>query len=1107
MRFSPARCCFRAALLLTFAVFPPFLPTALAQNEMQAISYNLSNVLPTDLIKSTVQDRRGFVWAASDAGLVRFDGRHSTQHKNLPSPYVKGLLKTRNGDVLVLTDLGLVKIREDVDSVRFPTVLRGGTARSDSTLFYAKSLHEASNGDLWLGELDAIVRLRTDKSQRPKIQRFSFDARYTADSFNRTFSFVEEANGTLFAVSQRGRGLFRFDEVRGQFVEIPVQGASSFVSISAAIMRDTVKRTLWIATNAGVYETSLAEADSRRTWKQVSPVRDASCFAADKQGNIYIGTWYLGLYRYMTATKRVEALSYVDAKTINDVRIAADGNVWVSGDDGITLLHPYTFFKPSLPFDRPFIQQAILARNGDILVSDGAAVLRINPYLASTPSRELLRLSDRDWGSIIALTERPDGAVWCGTSGGYVIETLKDASGTAQQTAWRIVNQQSSEHFFFAMYSDRQGMVWGCRNPDSHLFALFPDGKVQEFDSVRGVAGGVLVLRETMTSSATAGELYAGGQGENAYLFRYNRAGNTFTNISVRLPFMVKEPFMVNDMIVESDSSIWLATTYGMLHWHNGKADTIPHSAEVARRNALAVSLAPQQGGLIFATDHGVYMFVRGEIVAVDLRLEKMVMAPSYRSMVLDSTTQLWLGTRSGLLLSKDFAKLVPETQAPTIVGLRANGMQVGALLAHTSSQQNTLQDIQAKQPQHEFVSGLYLQAEFTALCYPAEKVRYQTRLVQIRGNGEFISTDTAWREARYTAEEIFPSVPSGEYLLQIRAQQEGYLWSAPATYRFTVQPAWYARWWAILFYLALLAGLMYAAARLWAWRLVRKNRALKRIVEERTQEIQRQVFILDEQAREIELANSRLQEQNVQLIELNREKNDFLGIAAHDLKNPLTGIMMTVSTVRNYFDRMTKDDVQTQLLRIEQTSKRMHGIITELLDVNAIETGNFPLHLSDFDLTPIVQQVVEDFRDRAKAKDILLHLDIQENIKVVHADATAAVQVLENIVSNAVKYSPSGKNVFVSLADNGSHTVRVFVRDEGPGLSAEDKDRLFEKFAKLSARPTAGESSTGLGLSIVKRMMEGMHGRVLCESELGAGATFILEFSTAVGQDAVVSA
>jgi signal transduction histidine kinase len=476
-------------------------------------------------------------------------------------------------------------------------------------------------------------------------------------------------------------------------------------------------------------------------------------------------------------------------------------------------------------------------------------------------------------------------------------------------------------------------------------------------------------------------------------------------------------------------------------------------------------------------------MYIQNELIAVDLRLGKMVMSPSFRNLALDNAGQLWLGTKQGLLFSRKFAKLVPETPVPMIVDIQVNGMEINFATQMT------------------FTSGLFMQAEFTSLCYPAEKIRYQTRLVRVNGDGSFVDSDTAWSEAHREAEQLFPSVPTGEYVLHIRAQQEGYLWSIPTSYRFSVQPAWYVRWWVILLYLACIIGLMFGAARWWAWRLARKNRVLKRLVEERTQEIQRQVFILDEQAREIELANTRLQEQNVQLIDLNNEKNDFLGIAAHDLKNPLTGIMMTVSTMRNYFDRMTRDDLTTQLLRIENTARRMHSIITELLDVNAIETGNFSLHLSDFDITPILQSVVEDFRERAMAKEIALHLELQPNVKLVNADATAIVQVLENIISNAVKYSPNGKNVFVSLADNGSHTVRVFVRDEGPGLSPEDKERLFVKFAKLSARPTAGESSTGLGLSIVKRMVEAMHGQVLCESELGAGATFILEFAAAVGQ------
>jgi signal transduction histidine kinase len=106
-------------------------------------------------------------------------------------------------------------------------------------------------------------------------------------------------------------------------------------------------------------------------------------------------------------------------------------------------------------------------------------------------------------------------------------------------------------------------------------------------------------------------------------------------------------------------------------------------------------------------------------------------------------------------------------------------------------------------------------------------------------------------------------------------------------------------------------------------------------------------------------------------------------------------------------------------------------------------------------------------------------------------------VQVLENLVSNAVKYSPPGNAIFVRLKKH-TQGVRIEVQDQGPGLSAEDQKKLFGKFARLSAKPTGGEYSTGLGLSIVKKMVEAMNGKVWCEGELGQGATFIVEFPTA---------
>jgi signal transduction histidine kinase len=175
----------------------------------------------------------------------------------------------------------------------------------------------------------------------------------------------------------------------------------------------------------------------------------------------------------------------------------------------------------------------------------------------------------------------------------------------------------------------------------------------------------------------------------------------------------------------------------------------------------------------------------------------------------------------------------------------------------------------------------------------------------------------------------------------------------------------------------------------------------------------------------------------------------------------------------------------------------RMVEMVQNLLDANRIERGEMKLNLAPTELGAAVNQVVETQRSHATVKQQTIHLETETTPVVVMVDPGVALQVMENLVSNAVKYSPPGKAIFVRLKKQ-AQGVRVEVQDEGPGLSAEDQKKLFGKFARLSAKPTGGEHSTGLGLSIVKKMVEAMNGKVWCESELGRGATFIVEFPAA---------
>ena len=257
--------------------------------------------------------------------------------------------------------------------------------------------------------------------------------------------------------------------------------------------------------------------------------------------------------------------------------------------------------------------------------------------------------------------------------------------------------------------------------------------------------------------------------------------------------------------------------------------------------------------------------------------------------------------------------------------------------------------------------------------------------------------------------------------------------------------------------------------------------------------EIERQNTVLNQKSLMIEYANAELQEKNLALEQLNLEKNEFLGIVAHDLKNPLSAIHLGAKLMHDNTEELRGEDVREISGDILMTSIRMFNLITNLLDVNKLENNAMTFSPANVDVVPLLRRSVVQYTPQAEAKALRFSTDCAAESVIAFVDESATMQVIDNIVSNAVKYSPRGKNIFISL-QSSEDVVRVEVRDEGPGISKEDMNKLFGKFARLSAQPTGGEHSTGLGLSIVKKMVEAMHGRVWCESELGKGATFIIE-------------
>ena len=236
----------------------------------------------------------------------------------------------------------------------------------------------------------------------------------------------------------------------------------------------------------------------------------------------------------------------------------------------------------------------------------------------------------------------------------------------------------------------------------------------------------------------------------------------------------------------------------------------------------------------------------------------------------------------------------------------------------------------------------------------------------------------------------------------------------------------------------------------------------------------------------------------NQQLEDLNQLKNEFLGMAAHDIRNPLTTILAASELIEMTAAGTTPEKLIRTAQQIQGAGNRIKTLLTNLLDVNAIDSGKRNIDLQPIEVAPLLEQTIARHEVSARAKQIELVCDVDEAAEAILADSTAIGQILDNLLSNAIKYSEPHRKVWVASGPTESG-IGLSVRDEGPGLSEEDLGKMFKKFARLTPRPTAGETSTGLGLWIVKELVQSMQGTIRCESVLGQGTSFIVEFPSAV--------
>lgn len=264
-------------------------------------------------------------------------------------------------------------------------------------------------------------------------------------------------------------------------------------------------------------------------------------------------------------------------------------------------------------------------------------------------------------------------------------------------------------------------------------------------------------------------------------------------------------------------------------------------------------------------------------------------------------------------------------------------------------------------------------------------------------------------------------------------------------------------------------------------WMNAKKRRGINERLIRQNEEIQ-------SQRGEIITQNDNLSRRNQELSDLNHEKDTLMSIVAHDLKSPLNRIEGLLYLME--MDNKLTPDQRNYLAMIRDATGSGLDLITDLLDVHMIEESVEPNYTA-FDISQFLLEKTEAFQQRAASKNIHLNITRVEN-EDIFTDRSYLDRIFDNLLSNAIKFSPKDSIVDIS-ADRTQDEFWISVKDRGPGFSSHDQGFLFQKFKKLSARPTAGETSNGLGLAIVKILVDRLKGKIELKTEQGKGSEFVV--------------
>jgi signal transduction histidine kinase/ligand-binding sensor domain-containing protein/DNA-binding response OmpR family regulator len=1034
--------------------------------------------LPVNSIISLAQTPDGYLWLATGQGLVRFDGLKFRVfgQGELPgwsSQYITLLHVDRQGRLWAGSQLGDVGVYE---RGRLRTIAHRPEQVSGETA--VMTALEAPGGTLWFGRASAgLLRVRGTEAR----------------TFGRSEGLSEKVHdvqrdpqGRVVVVTKRG--LYRLTGER--FVPVGPRFARRLEhymyrlhdSTVVEVVAGTLRRY-----SPDAYGLRDTVAPPKRIWR----IGSAVFFYRED-----------GLYRRMGA-QTVRLAGPDDLPEVSEMGTFGDGIAWVSGKRPGTVHFAFADGREeAVPTGNPSVRNTWAAQlrdaEGNLWVGTNAGLVRLTP-------RRVQAVTERDGlraPMVWALRQTRDGSIWMATFEGGLSRLAPDGQLRTFGPSDGLPGTR-----FRTLLEDRQGRLWaGGADGGAVLHnaqvqrIIMPTGEgtqwnvfVQTRDgTIWGGADRVERITETPEGRFVVRAETSGVYQAKALL--EDRAGRLWAGAINGL--FVRErgrwrqqvrpdgrPYPTVIALTETaDGSLWVGTQgVGLYRMHpNGSVFAYSKALNGLPHDGIWAIQDDGRGHFWMNSDAGLFRIPKADFDAVAegraARLRALVLTeadgmPSAEgcagkpAMMIDRAGRLWSTTIAGAVVV-DLSTFRAQVRPPTVVveNVVANGVRLDSLPPR-------------------FAPGTRNFAfDYTALTLTQpEAARFRVRLSGV---------DRDWSPVTTRRAAFYTNVSPGRHRFEVQAANADGLWNeAGATYAFAVSPFWWQTPWAWGLVALLVVGVIAGAWRVQEHRL--RTTELEAEVRTRTQELRAANANLEVQRAEIAA-------QNVQLEALDRMKGEFFANISHEFRTPLQLVLGPLQ------DLLGQDDLNegllTSLSTVERNALRLNRLVNSLFDLARLDAEGLALHLVPADLVGFVQEVADAFLPLAQRQQVRLVFRAEARVLPVSFDAVRMEVILGNLIANAIKFTPPGGHVVVTIGDEEDRAL-VRVRDSGIGIATEHLPRLFDRFFQVDGATTREREGAGIGLAHTAELVR-LHGGTLVAASDGPdlGATFTLALPLVAG-------